>query len=42
MMVKWVIHRIESILQRAILQRRERAASVHRAPTSITPNTELR
>jgi hypothetical protein len=37
-----VIHRIEFIWQRAMLQLKERAASVDRAPTSITPTTELR
>ncbi len=39
---KGVIHRIELIWRPVILQRKERVASVVRAPTSIPPMTELR
>ena len=40
--LNWMIHRIELIWRPVILQRKERVASVVRAPTSITPITELR
>ena len=39
--LNWVIHPIEITLQQATLQPEDRPASVDRAPTYITPITDL-